>query len=510
MSNGTFYGMKGRTTGAQLGQKHAVKRKATDELAYDDISRKSPGLHKNILSAANHVDTPHELAEDLFSAFHQTRPNLRRASEMKQDHQLQHKVVREIMKSPMYADLKDSTELDDYAATLATITAMNKVPGLISKDDRKEHQENVEKATEKQDKLDDLLEEYEQEQQKDEGQQNPGQLDELDGQISNTELEVEDAWDEVENGTPGIGKAIRQAMQETADEVDQQTSAFGWGIGDKEELKRIPWEEKQRIAERVKTSSILQQVAEIAGRFKQMALRKQRTIAERGPPSTIVGVTRGDDIPLMLPSEAALFVNKATKALFFAKLVDKQLMQYKTQAYQIQGKGPIVICEDQSGSMSGARRIWAKACAIAIASAAKDRDVALIGFSSNCNAPIVLPKEPVARIDALMDWAETFIGGGTNFREPLQYAINLIDQSEFQKADIIFITDGDARLDPFWLENQYNPIKERKEFSCFGIAVGAWREPISMDVFCDHTTAFADIAEEIRNGKVAKEMFGKL
>ena len=42
--------------------------------------------------------------------------------------------------------------------------------------------------------------------------------------------------------------------------------------------------------------------------------------------------------------------------------------------------------------------------------------------------------------------AETFLGGGTNFERPIREAIRLMDAEGFEKADVVFITDGECEL----------------------------------------------------------------
>ena len=45
-----------------------------------------------------------------------------------------------------------------------------------------------------------------------------------------------------------------------------------------------------------------------------------------------------------------------------------------------------------------------------------------------------------------MSAAETFLGGGTNFERPILEAIHLMESESFEKADVVFITDGACEL----------------------------------------------------------------
>ena len=45
-----------------------------------------------------------------------------------------------------------------------------------------------------------------------------------------------------------------------------------------------------------------------------------------------------------------------------------------------------------------------------------------------------------------MDAAETFLDGGTDYETPLREALHLIEEEEFENADVVFITDGYCEL----------------------------------------------------------------
>lgn len=51
-----------------------------------------------------------------------------------------------------------------------------------------------------------------------------------------------------------------------------------------------------------------------------------------------------------------------------------------------------------------------------------------------------------------MECAETFLDGGTNFDNPLQEACRLMCSEEFEKPDIVFITDGVCKVSPAILD----------------------------------------------------------
>lgn len=48
----------------------------------------------------------------------------------------------------------------------------------------------------------------------------------------------------------------------------------------------------------------------------------------------------------------------------------------------------------------------------------------------------------------MLECAETFLDGGTNFDNPLQEACRLMRSEDFEKPDIVFITDGVCEVSP--------------------------------------------------------------
>ena len=46
----------------------------------------------------------------------------------------------------------------------------------------------------------------------------------------------------------------------------------------------------------------------------------------------------------------------------------------------------------------------------------------------------------------VMDLAEYFPGGGTDFQRPLDAALECLQHARFKKGDVIFITDGECQV----------------------------------------------------------------
>jgi uncharacterized protein with von Willebrand factor type A (vWA) domain len=106
--------------------------------------------------------------------------------------------------------------------------------------------------------------------------------------------------------------------------------------------------------------------------------------------------------------------------------------------------------------MAGDKEIWSKAVTLTLLEIARKqrRLFRSICFSSAETPLQVLDMNPRDRYQAdtktIMDLAEYFPGGGTDFQRPLDAALDCLGQSRFKKGDIIFITDGECQVEPVW------------------------------------------------------------
>jgi hypothetical protein len=105
-------------------------------------------------------------------------------------------------------------------------------------------------------------------------------------------------------------------------------------------------------------------------------------------------------------------------------------------------------------------------------------------------------REPV-RIADVLDFAEFFWGGGTNFEEPLGQAMDLLE-AEFNddgamRGDIALVTDGICGVSEDWMR-AWNERKAALGFRLFGIQVG--RAPGAvLEALSDNVRAVTDLAD---------------
>lgn len=77
----------------------------------------------------------------------------------------------------------------------------------------------------------------------------------------------------------------------------------------------------------------------------------------------------------------------------------------------------------------------------------------------------------------MIEIAEEFLNGGTDFEEPLKKAINFIAKDKFKNGDVIFITDGESKVSDAFL-TKFNEIKKAKKFNVLSLIIGEYFDTV--------------------------------
>jgi uncharacterized protein with von Willebrand factor type A (vWA) domain len=310
------------------------------------------------------------------------------------------------------------------------------------------------------------------------------------------------------NNKEKIEKKLSEALKtslEKVNEVKDTIEMFGTEDG-----RPTTIEGKTELISKVKNNTMFQKLAKELGKLRRMAkaTMNKRFTYGRGQK---VGIEFGNKLSKVLPSELALLALPETEALFYKKFNDKKLKQYKEQTEKFEGRGHVIYMVDESSSTDGERAIWAKALGIAMMDiSVKDhRNFAFIPFDTKVGNVQHISYENYSE-DIVLKIAETFLGGGTNFTEPIKLATKLIDEDAYENADMVFVTDGHAHIDEATLK-AFLDIKAKKKCKCVGILLDKGGNGHVSDAtikkFCDvvyRTSQLSSdsIAENVMNGVV--------
>ena len=292
----------------------------------------------------------------------------------------------------------------------------------------------------------------------------------------------------------GICVGISEAAGKL-DEACELEHFAGWGAGSGSP-QAVGGAEKAQLASQVECNPKLAEIAKEAGRLKQIASSVQRQKPAEG--CEVSSVKCGDDLGRLLPSELVKLTDPALILDFGKKFTERSLLEYDLKSKQPEGRGPIVVCIDNSYSMSGSREVWSKAMALALLTIARKqkRDCRVIHFDSSVSRTDDFKFTEDVEVQHLLNSMVHFSGGGTNFENPLRAAHETID-TDLKKADIVFITDGECDVSDDFRE-WWDAERKALDYNVFGIHVGApgGVAARTLDELSDKSVGVADVAND--------------
>ena len=278
-----------------------------------------------------------------------------------------------------------------------------------------------------------------------------------------------------------IQSAVTSATKK-AQEVSNVIKSWGNGDSSPESIKQ-----NTELLRRVQSSQELRDIVKYLGKYREILdnTRKTSFTYGRGEKYDIV---LGNDFTRAISSEYAYLALPKTVPLFIDKVRRKALKQYRRRERITKGYGDIVVCIDESGSMAGDSIAWAKAVALVLLEyAAKNkRSCAMVRFSSKRDVAVHIYKVNQYTTDDVFTFAESFLGGGTDFESPLKRAVTLIEKEGFENADIVFLTDGVCVIsDKF--ASDFRAKSKQLKFTVTGIVIdtSAPGMTFSLEPFCE-------------------------
>lgn len=200
----------------------------------------------------------------------------------------------------------------------------------------------------------------------------------------------------------------------------------------------------------------------------------------------MVGIQFAQHLNLALPSELALLADPELQILFDLKYLESNLMslhmvgdnqqrviQDQHAPKQALEQGPMVICLDTSGSMHGQPELIAKAMCLYLAMQAmhQRRPIYIINFSTNLTTLDVLQDYA---LDDLIHFLSQSFHGGTDILPAISHAVEMLEQPNFQFADVVVVSDFIMGQLNDELMEKIQHVK-RKGNSFYALAIGNFR-----------------------------------
>jgi uncharacterized protein with von Willebrand factor type A (vWA) domain len=497
-----------------------IENDAYDRRVYGYLRSESPSLRQ--LEETGSTFLPHfgSLLQDIFCLLFKYNVIFQRESGVAASALLNEKFLNGIRQGSQYEFLREQTLLNEPRAGLSTLLLGERLLALIKAEkvltrrdmrDLWDIQKQEEIVSEK-------LAEYEnadtipEDQLSDQGKKALEKAKErVGGEVQGAEAllrhkarQLKEDLKQIEGQTTNRLQAeaikVAQELEDATEEAESWGSTLGSG-------QRSPPGEKLELGKRLAGNEKLKKLARMIGRmqFHAMALRKK--VFERSS-EEVLEVERGDSIHRLLPHEMLNLHHPILRKDFQRRFLDQELLQYSLRGVEEKGKGPMVVCLDGSSSMAGDKEIWSKAVTLTLLEIARRqrRLFRSICFSSEETPLQVLDMNPRGRYEVemktVMDLAEYFPGGGTDFQRPLDAALECLRQAKYKKSDIIFITDGECQVSPEWAE-QFRKEKEKLGFSLYSILIDVGPSSLgTLKEFSDRITTIKQLT-----GDEAKDIF---
>lgn len=231
---------------------------------------------------------------------------------------------------------------------------------------------------------------------------------------------------------------------------DESAESMGMGSGD-------PKQEQQK-QENVFLRSIpesLKNLAMLIGRAGEDDISaKGRFLA--ASKSDIEGITVGNNLSALLPSEVALLSEKSTQDVFYRNYAEKRLQVFASASQSSRSvqhyDGPVIICIDESSSMTGEplRTAITLAYAVTIVAKRRHRQVLIVAYSDSHKMMRVESLERQKK--QLLNFLSNVSMGGNDENAMFEWLFTEIlpQEKKFKTADILCISDfGWVSIEPF-------------------------------------------------------------
>lgn len=427
-------------------------------------------------------DAAPELVHDLFMALYKANPRLEDPRNIHADCYPNHKIMSEVLGNEKLAELQEVTASDPAMSAIAMAAMGDVLRDILGRvppppPPPKPKPQGGGQGDEQQDG--DQQQGEGQGSDGDEAENEPGGDQQSDADADEAAQEAaEREWqadfdkllDELD-----LDRAVMKALDAAADETDALDALRREaGLEDGEWQSMSP-EQRLAYAERLRTPE-MRLLAQRVGRMRRFALGERATRVVNVK-QEIYDVETGNDLKRVLPSQYALLATPGTTLEFYRRYTQRQLLQFAMHGEEEVGKGPVVICIDKSASMKGERMSWAMAVAEALRRFAADdeRDYTALFFGQNRDRhrfEFPAGKGPFEKVLAFLSIKAN---GGTAFdgvlEEALKLASEAFDDESKPKADIVFVTDGEAGLADAWIE-RFNVERARVSVRVFAVYIG--------------------------------------
>jgi uncharacterized protein with von Willebrand factor type A (vWA) domain len=319
-------------------------------------------------------------------------------------------------------------------------------------------------------------------------------------QINNAENDL-DA--EISNQQPAMSQHLKDAMDKISDANEAMQQAESWSL-QPGGIKKMSPDARVKLSKKLQTDKF-KMMADIFGKMQSIAIHEQTHKVDYAS-EEIYDLEQGNDLHRVVPVDMLALNDDILVYDWLHRFVERSLVQYALRGEDTVSKGGIILLEDGSSSMAGTREVWSKAIGLALLkiAAIQHRPFNVINFSGpgsyvkwdfdtkSDTVKSIKTHRNVTQsyegIEAVLDYAETSMSGGTNFETPFGLALDILnaqyDEHGSVNGDIVFLTDGECGVSPDFI-NGFKAEQTRLGFEVFGVAIQTNPKSEPMNTLCD-------------------------
>ena len=490
-----------------------------DRRSWNEIVADTPSISELVETGERLVPHFDALMRDFFFALFKMNPTMHKAADVRHAAALNRTILENIVPSAMFQALRSRTALEEDKAAIAAIVMSEHALEMIKSEqliNRSEMLDLWDLARQEQDLENraDAVKNVNEIAQPKEGEPPPGEeekkelaemADAAERAAKVSEARLNQKARRFESQLKGANLSALKRMQlktaELAEEIDRVAEdshdfsrEFGQG-------GRVSAGARLELGRRLARNKKLGELARMVGRFKQDARALKRKTLERGV-AEAYDIELGSEIGRLIPAELLAMHHPALKRDFQRRILEGTVLQYRLRDDEQKGKGPMVVCIDVSSSMQGDKEMWAKAVALTLMDIARRqrRLFRAVMFSSGDTSLKVLDLNRERRyqpdLNKVVEMAEYFPGGGTDFETPIDAGVELIREKKLKRGDIVIITDGESQVSPDWLA-RLKKTKDEMKIAIFAVLVDVGSaETSSLAQFADKITSVKRISDQ--------------
>ena len=398
-------------------------------------------------------------------------------------------LMRKAMEMEEYLSLRDEVFSDKMASMLATAAFSTELLSKLPEDVKKD------------------LEEYRNAQQEAQNEQekDPGS-DSSQAAAEKAERAFEKLQQSMEMNQAQIENAAATAMEKTEEDLKSSKKMLK-NLGFSPEggkLDKTDVQNMRRLADLLKGNERLRKMIDLIGAMEQIVSEdkkksvhgREQLVEYRRKELDLEDLAPDEFIGLGAPEGSALHTD------FMIRLANNELLHSRYEGEAPEGRGPVIILKDTSGSMDGERLEFANALEFAIMTRMlkENRKVISIPFSGSGHWCVYEPAGKPS-LQEILDHLSINYNGGTDPYPPLNWSLDrILEKQDMRKAGILIITDGEFDYPDEEFTSRLNAARENPGVMIHSIVIGC--DPYGLKEFADRIVMIEDLRESSENGRL--------